>query len=751
MTKLTVVDGTAPWTTTWDPGHPCPVCAGHPGKRTKATKCNGGMNPNGDVAYCTVREAAGKALAHRLGGDCGCGIFHPKLPLGNGNGGGHVPTGDELNGYHHGPDGMPTFTDTRNAQRLADHFGEHMRKDHTRGKKALDGWRLWDGTRWGLDQTEVAMLRAKAVVDKLPDEIDAYTAIEPLPANLLAMVRGNVLACESTGRLHALLQNAGSLLPATHETWDPDPYLLNCRNGTVDLHTGELLEHRPDRWQSKLAPVEYDPECPTPVWDAFLERIFAGDQELIAFVQRAVGLSLVGQVIEHVLFVMYGGGGNGKGTFINVWLQILGEYGRTAALDLFTETANPQHPTSIAELNGVRFVATGEGRANRFDETIIKMLTGGDDRNARYMHQDSFVYTPADTFWLATNHQPSVSRISDGLKRRVRMIPFKVRIPDADMDGDFLDKLRPEYPGVLAWAVRGCLKWQSSGLGRTAAVDVATDSYWQDMDTMATFLADRCVVGPDLFVGATELYKAYEAWNTETGERPTSQRFFGIRLGERGFTRKQFGKDRRWTWFGLRLRGDGDLFDGPDSGPPPASHGELDRETPFEFRDSTESAAELPPERSERSEKRELGEPNGLHSSVSHEIKSAPGEPIEPIIPFNVRAGADEDSKSGSVRAHARETDGLMADPGSMGSPEIKPAPSSVLPSNAANDANHPNAERCASWPVRTYPPNETQCPLCHGSMQHRPHGEHWDHECLICPVKFRDADPDQPTPEDRP
>ena len=715
--------GTGLWATIWDAGHPCPVCAGHPGKRTKATKCTGGLRADGLVAYCTVSEATGKSLTHKLGGDCGCGLFHAKPPGGNGN----AP--EELNGYHHGPDGNPAFTDTRNAERFVERFGEHVRKDHTRGKRATEGWRIWDGTRWALDQTEVIVLRAKAVVADFGAEIETYRDTNPVAAPVLAILRTAALACESTGRLNALLQNAGSLVPATHETWDPDPYLLNCRNGTVDLRTGELLEHRPDRWQSKLAPVEYDPNCPTPVWDAFLARIFRGDADLVAFVQRAVGLSLVGKVLEHVLFVMYGGGGNGKGTFINVWLQIFGEYGRTAALDLFTETQSPQHPTSIAELTGVRFVATGEGRANRFDETIIKMLTGGDDRNARYMHQDSFVYTPADTFWLATNHQPSVSRISDGLKRRVRMIPFKVRIPDAEMDGDFLAKLRPEYPGILAWAVRGCLDWQEHGLGHASAVDAATFAYWEDMDTMATFLGDECVVEDGASVSSADLYKAYETWCEATGERPATQRFFGIRLGERQFERRKYGEYRRWYWFGLRLRHDGDLFD-PDPG-----GGGSPRETTNRDLNFSESAATQPPERANPVESANPYADPSQSTPAFTEIKNDLGEPNEPINHVNPYASTGENSKSGSVCARAREANGLSGNMGPSGSPEIKNPARSV---HAPNTAETSGGADC-TLPARVYPVDANSCPECGGVMQHRPHAGHFDHDCRACKLRFRD------------
>lgn len=593
------------------------------------------------------------------------------------------------NGYHHGPDGLPAFTDLRNAERLVAANPGTIRKDFTRGgRKALDGWRLWNGIRWALDEREEMMIKAKAVATALPTEID-----DELHKETIKRLQREALGCESTGRLSAMVANAASLVPADHTTWDADPYLLNCQNGTINLRNGELLAHNPERFQAKLAPVAYDPAMPTPVWDAFLATIFGGDAELIAFVQRGVGMSLVGAVLEHVLFVLFGRGQNGKSTFLEVWLKLLGDYSREASIEIFTETKNPQHPTSIAELAGVRMVMTGEGRQGRFDEVLVKMLTGGDMRNARFMFQDSFTYVPSDTFWLATNHEPNISSISDGIKRRVKMIPFTVRVPDDEVDRHLPEKLRAEFPGILAWAVRGCVAWQATGLGSAAAVRKATEAYWVDMDSFQGFLDDRCVVGPHERVASDELYKAYQAWAESSGEKAAAQKWFGLRLTERGFTRKKVGPNRRWHWFGLRLRDRTDLWDGPDEddpGPPPEEEPELPIESPenplsspVDCAGASENAPSATPSDSNAVTQPDKHEPtriDPLNTKRTH----------EPIDPVKARERALLNTDNVHVNARASAQVGGNGAKGSSGSSDLGAEGYGFLASDPPNFPDRP-------------------------------------------------------------
>ena len=447
-----------------------------------------------------------------------------------------------------------SFTDTRNARRLVAKHGEQIRFDHTRGQ-----WRLWDGTVWAHDETEQIMRHAKGVVRDMHKEIRTW-GLEPKEYR---EARHEVLKVESTGRLKSMCENARSDVYATHKTWDNDPYLFNCANGTVDLRTGELLPHRPERWQSKIAPVPYEPDAKCPKWEEFLARIFGDDTELIEFVQRSVGLSMIGEVLENILYVMWGTGANGKSTFLKVIMKVLGDYSRAAASDLLMYADNPQHSTAIAELRGVRMVATVETNAGgRISEATVKMLTGGDERNARFLFQDAFTYEPSDTFWLATNHKPVITGNSEGIWRRLKLIPFNVSIPKAEQDKKLPEHLRAEHAGILAWAVRGCLEYQKHGLTDPHAVHVATAGYRTEMDSLNAFLEESTVVQPGCRISSGELYKSYTAWCNEAGEKAATQRFLGLRLGERGFVRVRLSPSNRWAWEGLRLRLPHEMEDG---------------------------------------------------------------------------------------------------------------------------------------------------------------------------------------------
>ena len=203
---------------------------------------------------------------------------------------------------------------------------------------------------------------------------------------------------------------------------------------------------------------------------------------------------------------------------------MLGDYARTAAPDLLMHHELPQHLTSIAELRGVRFVTSSEtGEGARIADLLIKFLTGGEIRSARFMHEDLFQYTPTDTFWLATNHKPVVRDTSTGFWRRWRLVPCVVEIPEERQDKYLKTKLEAEFPGILAWAVRGCLAWQKEGLGNAGAIDAATQTYRTEMDTLGAFLEERCIVIEGARVGADELYSSFVEWAKAAGERELVQ------------------------------------------------------------------------------------------------------------------------------------------------------------------------------------------------------------------------------------
>ena len=302
---------------------------------------------------------------------------------------------------------------------------------------AWSKWHVWDGKRWRTDDTKLAFDMARK---SMPKGSDA-NATRTTPRRTLASAK-TVAAVER-------LATADRRLAATIDQWDADPWLLNTPGGIIDLRSGEIRAHQPTDYMTKITAVAPNGACP--LWRKFLNRIFAGDAELIAFVQRVAGYTLTGSTREHAMFFGFGTGANGKSVLINTISGILGDYHRTAAIETFTASKFDRHPTDLAGLRGARLVTaieTEEGR--RWDEAKIKTLTGGDRIAARFMRQDFFEYVPAFKLVIAGNHKPSLRSVDESMRRRFNLLPFTVTIPPEDRDRDLPEKLKAEWPGILA-------------------------------------------------------------------------------------------------------------------------------------------------------------------------------------------------------------------------------------------------------------------------------------------------------------
>ena len=270
----------------------------------------------------------------------------------------------------------------------------------------------------------------------------------------------------------------------------------------------------------KLAPVEFYPEAKCPTFIGFLHRILGGDEELIGFLQRAIGYSLTGDTGEQVLFVLNGTGANGKSTLIRVLQELLGEYGQQTPMETLMVTKSTGVPNDIARLEGARFVAAVEAESGqRLAEAKLKQLTGGDRLAARFLYGEHFEFTPVCKLWLATNKLPEVRGTDEGIWRRFRVIPFNVTIPEAERDRSLPEKLRAELPGILNWALAGCLDWQRNGLCPPAKITDATKAYRDDMDGVAQFVGDCCVMDREADVTVKALYDNYVEWVKQTGKR----------------------------------------------------------------------------------------------------------------------------------------------------------------------------------------------------------------------------------------
>ncbi len=506
------------------------------------------LSPGG--TYDALQAAARSVGLHEreiqrtLNSGLTAGAMHPleSRPMPSSNG--HRPTApDEAPALPHAP---RRRTDLGNAERLVDLHGQNLRYCHD-----WKQWLAWDGRRWKVDATAAVERCAKDTVRRIYTEAAAVTGEDDAAQDLRKSLYRWATASESAGHIHAMIDLAASEpgIPVTPDDLDPDPWLLNCLNGVLDLRTGELHPHDRALLITKLCPVEYRADATAPTWDAFLSRIMGNNQALIGFLQRAIGYTLTGDVSERVLFLLHGVGANGKSTLLEAIRDTMGDYSqRTPTETLMLQRGNTGPRDDIARLKGARFVSASESDdGRRLAESLVKDLTGGDTITARFLYARLFEYRPEFKIWLATNHRPEIRGTDAAIWDRLRLIPFSVRIPEGERDRHLATKLRAELPGILAWVVRGCREWQAHGLQAPREVLAATDQYRADMDDLAGWLAECCTVGADVSAPATA---AVESFNAYTGQRMTPKRFARA-LTERGFTSSRTKLGVRWHGFGL--------------------------------------------------------------------------------------------------------------------------------------------------------------------------------------------------------
>jgi putative DNA primase/helicase len=444
----------------------------------------------------------------------------------------------------------PLWNDLGNAERF-------VRISHGDVRYIVDReqWIIWRGAegRWVVDNRRRIRRIAKGVVKAMLDGASS------LPEEKREKFRRFAIESGNKHKLLAMIEFAASeQMPDALRTeiaidmasLDSDPFLLGIRprNGgegcVLDLRTGEPRSANKVDLITKQSSVAYDPSATCSRWLQFLAEVFPGprgegDVKMIRWMQMAVGYTLTGSTAEQVFFVLFGLGANGKSVFLETLRALMGHYADDASFHSFVDDPKRSEVRNdIAKLAGARFVTASEGkRSAKLDEAVIQRLTGGDAVTARFLYKEEFSYHPQFKLWMATNFRPVIQGVHDGIWRRVILIPFTRTFQGGADDVRLSEHLHAELPGILNWAIQGCLMWQREGLKShiPSAIRDVTSSYRREMDPMGSFIGDCCSTGPKLIVAARDLYSAYAAWCEQTHESAATETAFGRALSERGF------------------------------------------------------------------------------------------------------------------------------------------------------------------------------------------------------------------------
>lgn len=450
------------------------------------------------------------------------------------------------------------YNDMWNAERLVEQYGEILRYNTN------VGWYIWNDKYWEEDKKDSIRIIADKAILALYDYKNIMMNKYGFESKKYKSYVEWICKSRNTGRKDNMIKESRHMenISTLPEAFDRDVFTLNCLNGTLNLNTGKLNPHNRDDLITKIINVNYDPAAKAPTWDKFLYKIFEGKQELIAFIKRAIGYSLTGSIKEQCIFILHGVGKNGKSTFLDTVRSMIGEYTKNANVSVFLKT-DKQNFEEIARLQSARFVTTTEPEEGEFlSESFIKQATGGEPLTARYLYKGSFEFIPEFKIWMGTNHKPKIKGSDLGIWRRIMLIPFSYIVPESERDPDLTNKLKRELPGILNWAIEGCMEWQKSGLNAPKEVLQATDDYRGEMDLIQLFL-DECTEKKDsAIMKSGDIYRVYEAWCTQNGEYKMSNTKFALKLKERGIKKGRTSTMRTWEGIDLSKRGRAILYGG---------------------------------------------------------------------------------------------------------------------------------------------------------------------------------------------
>lgn len=426
--------------------------------------------------------------------------------------------------------GMITNSDAANGRRLKFYYGDFIR--YTPEK----GWMIWRGQYWEPDYYGVVQELCKAVAERILDEVPHVGVANAQTLFKLAVNAQSAAGLERTAKCARTEPGLASSLT----DYDAAPYLLNCRNGILNLETGELQDHDRNAMCASIVNASYDPQAECPRWEQFLSEVFEGNQDYIDFMQRALGYSISADVSAQTWFFCHGGGANGKSVLLDTVMSILGTYGKQTPTGTLMKQESNAPRNDLARLTSARFVRANEtSEGQRLDEELIKQMTNGAAGRlaARFLHHEFFEFSPKFKLWLDGNHKPLIRGIDHGIWRRTILVPFNRTFQPHEQDPYLVSKLLAESDGILRWLVDGFMWWKCAGLEPPAKLLEEQLLYRKEMNPVELFLEEQCrvVKGSGYWIYAVDLHKYYSAWCKEAGHGILGRNHFYRYLSEMGF------------------------------------------------------------------------------------------------------------------------------------------------------------------------------------------------------------------------
>jgi len=439
------------------------------------------------------------------------------------------------------------LTDAGNAERLLKLYGDDILYC-----PQMKAWYVWDGRKWVEDVHNGMYEMAVGVAQSYLKDADKYKADDKRHTRLVKWAT----VSENLPSIKAMINIAQSNPEICYnaDELDHDPMLLNVLNGTIDLNTGKLHKFNPSDMITKIAPVTFVKGAKSTVWEKFMEDIIP-DPDTRTFIQTAVGYSLTASTKEDKFFILYGGGCNGKTTFVNTILSIMGSYASQASSHTIIRKRDNGPRDDMFVLMGRRFVAATEtGESHHLDENLMKQITGGNRISVNPKYRTQIEFQPTWKVWLDTNYEPKITGTDQAIWRRPLKIPFSVSIPDAKRDPNlkpYLASDRTEHSGILNWALEGVRMWKAVGLNPSQEIIDATKHYRSEQDLLGQFLSDCCQFHPQYAVSKCVIFDAFCHYCRQNFEVPRSKKAFGSQLLERGIKESRNAKER--YWIGVKL------------------------------------------------------------------------------------------------------------------------------------------------------------------------------------------------------